>query len=229
MKYTHRIIYFPFYAISLLPMSVLYLISDLLYVIVYHVIGYRRGVVRENLIKAFPFKSDAEIVSVEKKSYHHFCDVAVESIKTLTIGKKNAKERLKVKNPQLPSDFLKKQKRILLYAAHQDNWEMLVYLPLSLKYPSYTFYRPLQSNYFNWLFLIIRERFGVDCVESKKGYRKIMDQENRRLPAMNCLIGDQSPRFSEPKKWCRFLGQKTAFFTGTEKIEQRTDSVVFFP
>ena len=103
-----RIPYFPFYAVSLFPISVLYLMSNLLYVIAYHIIGYRRWVVRENLMRAFPMKSDAEIVSIEKDFYHHFSDIGVESIKTLTIGKKNAKERLKVKNPQLPLDVLKK-------------------------------------------------------------------------------------------------------------------------
>lgn len=229
MKNAEHIKYLPFYALSVLPMKILYLFSDICYGFIYHVFGYRRWVVRENLMNAFPFKSEKEIIEIEKNFYRHFCDIAVESIKTLTIGKEAAKSRLKVRNPELLIAYLNAQKRILLYAAHQGNWEWLVYLPLCLNYPSYTFYRPLQNGYFNGLLLIIRERFGVHCVESKKGYKTIMEQENQRIPSMNCLIGDQSPRHGEFKKWCGFMGRDTAFFTGMEKIAQRTNSEVLFP
>ncbi len=42
------------YSVSILPLWVLYRISDLLYVLVYHLLGYRRKVVLANLRQAFP-------------------------------------------------------------------------------------------------------------------------------------------------------------------------------
>lgn len=221
--------FFPFYVLSLLPMPVLYFISDTLYLVVYRGIRYRRNVVRENLENAFPDKSKDELVTIEKKFYHHFCDVALEAIKTLTINEKQVKKRLVLRNPELLQKLLEKNQSILMYTAHQGNWEWLVYLPLYFDYASYTFYRPLQNAYFNELFLIMRERFGVICVESNKGYRTILKQERNNRPVMNCIIGDQSPKSSDAKLWTDFMHRETAFFVGAERIAEKTGSTVVFP
>ncbi|MCB0376778.1 MAG: lipid A biosynthesis acyltransferase, partial [Sinomicrobium sp.] len=49
------------YLVSLLPFRLLYLLSDLLFVLVFHLIGYRKEVVRNNLRNAFPEKGEEEI------------------------------------------------------------------------------------------------------------------------------------------------------------------------
>lgn len=229
MKFISRLKYAPFYTLSILPMPVLYRISDFMYALVYYVIGYRKKVVRQNLENAFPEKDMKELLNIEKKFYHHFCDVSVEAIKTLTISEKEIKKRLVVLNPEMLQEFLNRHQSILMYTAHQGNWEWLVYLPIFFHYPSFTFYRPLQNRYFNGLLLIMRERFGVTCVDSKKGYRTILHQERKKMPVMNCLIGDQSPTRSDAKQWCNFMHRETAFFVGAEKIAQKTGATVLFP
>ena len=228
-KAISRLKYLPFYALSILPMSALYLFSDGLYILAYYVIGYRRKVVRGNLENAFPKKEKKEIIGIEKKFYRHFCDVAVEAIKTLTISEKEVKKRLVVRNPEMLYQFLNDHQSILMYTAHQGNWEWLVYLPVYLKYPAYTFYRPLQNRYFNNLILIIRERFGVNCVDARKGYRTVLNQKRDKLPVINCVIGDQSPSGRDKKKWIRFFNKDTAFFVGAEKIAEKTSAAVLFP
>ncbi len=50
------------YFISYLPFSILYLISDFFYLLVYYGIGYRKNVVRQNLQRSFPEKSTAELL-----------------------------------------------------------------------------------------------------------------------------------------------------------------------
>ena len=45
------------YGISLLPFPLLYLLSDLVFVLLFHVVRYRRKVVRTNLRNSFPEKS----------------------------------------------------------------------------------------------------------------------------------------------------------------------------
>jgi len=46
------------YAVSLLPFRALYVISDLLYFVLYFVVGYRKKVVMDNLLVAFPEKTE---------------------------------------------------------------------------------------------------------------------------------------------------------------------------
>lgn len=76
---------------------------------------------------------------------------------------------------------------------------------------------------------MIRERFGVRCIPSQKGYRTVLEQQRKGVPVMNCLIGDQSPKASDAKEWCEFMHRRTAFFKGPEKIARKTESVMLFP
>ena len=51
---------------AFLPMSVLYVLSDILYVLIYWVIRYRIKVVRRNLEASFPEKSEIELRRLER-------------------------------------------------------------------------------------------------------------------------------------------------------------------
>ncbi|MBO5594894.1 MAG: acetyltransferase, partial [Prevotella sp.] len=64
---------------SIFPMWAHYLFSDALYFLLYHVVGYRRRIVRGNISSAFPEKSEAEVRQVEREFYHWFCDYLVET------------------------------------------------------------------------------------------------------------------------------------------------------
>ena len=66
-KITYYIIYCWLFLHALLPLKVLYVLSDFLYLLVYHVIKYRRKVVRNNLKNSFPQKSQEEILKIEKE------------------------------------------------------------------------------------------------------------------------------------------------------------------
>lgn len=59
---------------ALLPMRALYVLSDILYVLIYKIAGYRVKVVRRNITASFPDKSKAEWRQLERRFYHHFAD-----------------------------------------------------------------------------------------------------------------------------------------------------------
>ena len=65
----YHIVYGFLYLVSLLPLRLLFVISDIFYVLLYHVIGYRKDVVRKNLLIAFPAKSEDERRRIEKQFY----------------------------------------------------------------------------------------------------------------------------------------------------------------
>ena len=69
---------YPFiYIIASIPFSVLYVLSDFLRLVIYNLLGYRKKIVRSNLKKAFPYKSNEELIWIEKKFYKHFCDITL--------------------------------------------------------------------------------------------------------------------------------------------------------
>ena len=99
MQFLVFILAFPLlWIISILPFRIFYLFSDCIYVIVYYIIGYRKKTVRENLALALPHLSDAERLVIEKKSYHHLCDMFLEMIKTMTISPEEMNKRFVITN-----------------------------------------------------------------------------------------------------------------------------------
>ncbi len=110
-------------AISHLPFRVLYAFSDLLYYPLYHVVRYRRKIVRSNLTTVFPEKSEAEIRSIEKKFYHFFVDIVFECIKMVSITPDEMKRRMRFEGMDYVNGLLGQGKSISLYLGHYGNWE----------------------------------------------------------------------------------------------------------
>src|SRR5579871_5938890 len=84
------------YLVSLLPMRVLYMLSDVIYGIIYYCIGYRRKVVMDNLRHAFPEKTEVERIAIAKKFYHNFIDSFVEVIKLVSASESWLRRRFTV-------------------------------------------------------------------------------------------------------------------------------------
>src|SRR4051812_47347408 len=81
--------------LSQLPFGVLYVFSDFLYFVAYHVIRYRRALVNKNLRNSFPEKTDDKIKKIEKAFYKNLCDYAVETLKLLTISREELGKRMR--------------------------------------------------------------------------------------------------------------------------------------
>ncbi len=225
MKYLK---FFPFYLLSIIPLRVLYILSDFMYLVVYHVMKYRRAVVQTNLKNSFPHKSLTEITAIEKRFYKHFCDTAFESIKALTLGKKAINQRFNIKNTPLIESLHKNNKSIILYTSHYGNWEWFSFLPLFLPYQVQAFYQEVSNSYFNDFMLVLRSRFGVQCVESKQGYKTMVNMQQKGVLTATCMIGDQSPRKKSSKHWMTFLNQETAFLVGADRIAEKLNQTVFY-
>ena len=67
-----KIVYYFFYLISLLPWRVIYVLADIEYFFVYHLVGYRKKIVRHNMATAFPEKTPEELSAIERKFYRRF-------------------------------------------------------------------------------------------------------------------------------------------------------------
>src|SRR5258708_37426203 len=76
------------YLVSILPFPLLYLVSDGLFVFIFHIWGYRKKTVFRNLSRSFPYKSKSEIKALQSQYYRYLCDLFLETIKTLTISAK---------------------------------------------------------------------------------------------------------------------------------------------
>jgi Kdo2-lipid IVA lauroyltransferase/acyltransferase len=224
-----RIKFAPFYLLSLLPLNILYLFSNGISSFLYHVLKYRRKVVFDNLRNSFPDKKLSELLKIEKGFYQHFCDIFIEAVKILTISKAQVKKRFKVKNPEVIEGLYKKEKSAILYAAHLGNWEWMASLPLHIPHQFLSFYQAQSNTYFDELMILIRERFNNICVESKSGYKTLMNYSEKNQLTLTCMIGDQSPALKSTKHWTIFLHQETAFLIGAARLAQKCQQVLVYP
>ena len=230
MKIGYYIVYIIWYGFSLLPLRVFYVISDMLFWILYIIIGYRRKVVWQNLKTSFPEKSEERLRKIERGFYHFFCDYLVESVKLMTISKKNLKKRLVFKGTEVVNEIVESGQSCAVYLGHYCNWEWITSLPLWVtpKAQCGQIYHPIENNDFDWLFLRLRQRFGAVCIPMQDTLRKIIEFRKDRQPVVIGYISDHKPHWVNIHHWVDFLHHDTPVLTGTERIARRMNHAVFY-
>ena len=151
-----------FGALALLPLSWLYVLSDGLCWLMLHVVHYRRAVVRGNLLRVFPDRSDGERRELEVAFYRHLCDVVVETIKLLHISDAELARRVEPHGIELVDECVREGVPCFVLCGHNGNWEwaeqMYNYCPEELT--CCQIYHPLRNKAFDQLMLRLRKRFN---------------------------------------------------------------------
>jgi KDO2-lipid IV(A) lauroyltransferase len=226
---TYYIFYGINWIITLLPLPLLYLISDLLYLVLYYFPSYRRKVVALNLKNSFPEKTDEELKTIEKKFYRHLSDLIIETLKLTHMSQKEQKKRFTYSNLEI-IDRLREEKRdIIAVLGHYNNWEWPTLLPYYLKYKTVIIFKPLQNKYFNNFINNQRSKFGIKLTPTSQVIREIVNYRKDKINTVSVFISDQIPAKGDIKYWTTFLNQDTAVFTGAGKIAAKYDmAVVYF-
>jgi len=223
---SHLVIFFLF-LVSLLPFWLLYLLADVLFVTIYHITGYRRKVVQQNMRNSFPDKTSQELASLERKYYKYLADLIVETVKMITISEKEILRRMHLTNPELIESYYNQNKSLIAAVGHYCNWEMCI-LRFSLipQYQKIMVYKPLSNKQSDKYYLKVRGRFGVNLVPMKSTLRKLT--ELRKNLTFTVLAADQTPVRHEAQYHTRFLNQDTFFFEGAEKMSIMFNSTIVF-
>lgn len=214
------------YGIAVLPFPLLYLLSDGLYLLLYTMIGYRTAVVRENLRKSFPEKSAAELRRIERAFYRWFCDLVLETLKTLTISPEQVKERVSVTGEEVLKKYFAERRSIILVMGHWGNWELggarFSQLPW---HKLYVIYHPLENPLFDGLMARMRTRLGNGLYPMKEAARLMV--RDRHAVTATAFIADQTPS-PHNAWWTTFLNQPTPVFRGTGALAKRLDRPVVY-
>lgn len=214
--------------LHLFPERLLYLFSDLLYLLGYHVAGYRKKVVFENLENVFPGRSPDEIRKTARKFYHHLSDLILEAAVSQFYTEKQALKRIKFKNPELLEDLHRKGKQVMAVTAHYGNWEYIPILSLYTDLKTVAIYKPLSNRHFDKLITKNRTRFGLEVSPMEKIGRKLIGYYRDKVPSLTFFLSDQSPVFEQIQYWTKFLGQDTPVYLGVEKLARKFDGAVVF-
>lgn len=220
----YYIIYGLFKALALLPFCVLYVLSDFVYFLLYHVVRYRRKVVEDNLAKCFPDKTPEERKRIERGFYRHFADCFVETIKLLHISDREVRRRITFENVELIDRLTKAGKSIVVYFSHCGNWEWAPSVTLHTTTDGVEYcqvYRPLRNKAFDRLMLKVRSRFGSHSFAKATVFRDLLHLKKDGIVSVTGFMSDQKPSHGDPTYVTMFLNRPTAFITGTETLATR--------
>lgn len=229
MQFLIFILAYPFlWLISMLPFRVFYWFSDFVYLIVYYIIGYRKKTVRENLALALPHLSSQERLVIEKKSYHHLCDMFLEMIKTMTISLDEMNKRFVLTNIEVVKEYEKKGKSVALLASHYASWEWLLTLNDKTNFKGIGVYKKIANPYFDKLIRDIRSKFNAELVETKKVIPLMAKNLENNTMCIYGLASDQSPKLDRAFHWDTFMGIEVPVHTGAEMLARRHDFNMLF-
>ena len=226
----YRLLYTWAFLHALLPLRVLYILSDFFYLIVYKLAGYRLRVVRRNLKASFPDKNEAALKQLERDFYHHFCDYFVETIKLLHMSESEMRQRACITNPELAEALIDKgHTTFVTYFGHYGNWEWFSSAPLWFKDAAmYQIYRPLRNTIFDRLFIQMRGEFGSISLAKKNVVRKMVEMKREKERALVGFMADQTPSRVNIHYWSRFLNQDTPIYSGPERIAHKLNLPVLY-
>lgn len=224
------VVFIIWYLISLLPLRMLYVLSDGLFYLIYYVVKYRRPLVRKNLTSSFPDKGEEEIVRIERAFYSWFCDYIVETLKLFTMSKKQMKRRMVFHASEEVDKQIAAGKSCAIYLGHYGNWEWVSSLPLWLSDQAtcLQIYHVLENEAIDALFLRVRGRMGSTSIPMADTLKTIIKRQREGQRLVVGFIADQVPLWNSIHYWSDFLHHDTPVFTGTERIAKHQNMAVFY-
>jgi len=220
----YYVIVIPF---SSLPYKVLYLISDLVFILIFHVVRYRRKVVIQNLENSFPAHSKKENQIIARKFYRQFCDTLIEGIKGLTISQEDIDQRMYNRNPELIDKYFDEGKSVIITTGHYYSWEWwFLGIDIPVKHKIVMIYKELSNRYLETKLKRIRSSFGVLPLPFQGVRAFFKEKENG---SYGYIFGsDQAPHNASKAYWMWFLNQETPVAFGAEKFAVEKDIPVVF-
>lgn len=222
----YRSAYAILYAISLLPMTLLYAMGSITYFLAYYIIGYRKEVVIQNIARSFPEKRYGEVRAIVKKFYTCFVAYFAEIIKSISVSAEVLDKKIIFENQELIDQYIASGRNVIACLGHCGNWEMLNFMPYKMHHDLYAVYKPLKSATMNKLMIKLRSRFGMKLIPDRAVIRHILSKDSRA--ATYLFLADQCPQTKEEKYRFTFLNQETYIFSGMEKLARTSRSAVIY-
>lgn len=204
----------------LVPFSVLYRISDGLAWLLRNVIGYRKTVIRNNLERAFPEKTPAELDLWVRETYRNLTDITLETIKGFTYPLEKLLQRCHYANLDLAHKYIDQGQSVFIAGAHFNCWEWPCFtVPLIIHGKPVCVYKKLSNSFVDQYYKKCRERGGMTMVEMEDTYAAMRKFQHE--PSSYYLVSDQSPSSIKNAHWVTFFGRETAFLPGLDFLSRR--------
>lgn len=212
--------------LSLLPLSVLYFITQPLFWIFVHIIRYREKVIIGNLRNSFPEKNDKELHQIKRRFYRHFIDQLLETLHQISMTPKEGLRRFHITNPEVVQPFFDEGRHVAMMIGHYNNWEYLAYMNLLLDHRFVAIYASLRNKFLDGVVKNLRTCGDAIMVNRNDLTTFVRNYEGR--PFIIFFAADQSPKYRSKLHWSTFLNQESAFPFGGERYSKMMNMGVVF-
>ncbi len=216
------------YLFAVQPFFLLRRWRDLIFLMLYYVIGYRKKVVMENLRNSFPEKSEEELEHIARKFYFHLSNLVIETLAFFRLSSRNMLRRIKFHNTELLEKLYDKQKNIVLVMGHYGMWEWMLVMPKIMRHTGVVVYKPLNDRFFDEFMKRKRTQYGGYAFSMRDTLRGLIEVTRKGNPWLAAFVADQTPTGNEINFWVKFLSQDTPVFLGPEKIAKRFGAAVVY-
>ena len=204
------------------------MLSDFLCFVMYDIFGYRKKVVRKNLMLVFPEKDNKWYKKIERRFYHHMCDIMLETIKSFKISEEEMKKRFKIKNIEALKQFEEKDRSVIVMCGHYASWEWMMSLGYHLKHKGHGIYTPLINEHFDRFVKRIRKRHNAYVISRYEALDTIRNHDKNNERGIYGFASDQSPQPKPKSYWRKFLGVKVPVFLGAELLARELNFAIVF-
>jgi len=211
--------------VSIIPWSLLRFLS-FISAFLFLLFPYRENVIRQNLKRCFPEKSDQEVKFLQKKYYQFLCRLFWESLKGFSISEDEARKRFHFQHSELVTEYLNQGHSVIGLAGHYGNWELGA-LSSGLFFSSVTgLYKPVKNKRIDRYIRQKRGKFGLQLGAIQHTYR--IFAKSQKQPSFYLLVADQQPSTREKAIWVSFFKQDTPCLHGAEMFGKKYEMPVVF-
>ncbi len=180
----------------------------------------------DNLLRAFPEKTESERKAIAKKFYQNLTDNFIELIKLISASPAFI-DRHFTGDYSLPNKIFKDGKKCQVLLGHNFNWEMACLASaIKMKHFFLVVYMPITSKVVDKIFIKVRTKTGATLLPATDLRNAIIPYRNELYSII--LVADQNPGYPKNAYWMNFFGKPTPFLKGPESGARRGNTPVIF-
>ncbi len=157
------------------------------------VIRYHRRDALDALCRSYPEKSKRKIQSIINQMYKNLGMNVAEILRLAGGAFDETDNRLTVKGMEVVDQALQRGKGALILTAHFGNWDLLGMLAAKHNYPLTIISKDLKNKTINDMWMVLRERFGVNIIPAHNSARASL-RVLRRNELLGFILDQNRPR-----------------------------------
>ena len=233
-KIIASVLYGIVWVLSLLPLRLLYLFADIIWLIIFICppLRYRKSIVRKNLALSYPEKDRKWLRRTERRFYYQFACQIMESLKTVSAGRRWIERHIEFTGQDKLYEETLKGRSGIGYIGHVGNWEWIPSMNLFFTdvndFVGGQVYHRLENNIMEVFMYKLRSKFGTVSIPMEQVMRRFLSYRNEGKKFFIGMISDQVPLWWNIHYWTQFMNRKTPVFTGAERLARKMDLEVWY-